>query len=466
MLRPLRVFSHYVAGRSLALFAGDIVILTASIYMGDWIGMFGLPSVWLGYPPILPKVTVYVLIGVLTFYVAGLYDAGPKQGRKELAVRVMVAAAVWAILFAAFAFSTPALRLSRLASFLGFGTGTLGVIGIRWLSSLQTTATGHRERLLFLGATPVADRLISELEAGNPGYEILGYVDDRPPAEIALTNGFRVLGKCSQLQEIVASHQARTIVVALAERRGSFPMQAILDCKLRGVRIEDWPTFYEKLTGKIVVQNLRPSWLVFSEGFTRSRIMPIGKRLVDLALSCVFLALGWPIFLLAALAITLDFRGPIFFRQERVGERGRIFTLLKFRTMVEHAEALTGPVWTTDEDPRITRVGRWLRKTRLDEFPQILNVLKGEMSFIGPRPERPHFVAELQEKIPYYTQRHTIKPGITGWAQVRYHYGASIEDAEEKLQYDLYYVKNMSPFLDMLILLSSIQVVLFGKGAR
>ena len=291
-------------------------------------------------------------------------------------------------------------------------------------------------------------------------------MDDRPPHEIALTNGFRVLGKTHQLQEIVANSQASTIVVALAERRGAFPVREILDCKLRGVRIEDWPSFYEKLTGKIIVKHLRPSWLVFSEGFTRTRFTRLVKRAFDLALSILFLGLGWPVFLFVAIAIKLDTPGPVLLRQERVGERGRTFTLLKFRTMVKNAETLTGPVWATEKDPRITRVGRWLRKIRLDEFPQILNVLKGEMSFIGPRPERPHFVAQLQEKIPYYAKRHTVKPGITGWAQVRYRYGATIEDAEEKLQYDLYYVKNMSLFLDMLILLSSIQVVLFGKGAR
>ncbi len=461
-----RLFSHYVQGRNLALFIGDVLILVASIQVGGWTPLVGLPAIWLGFPPILPKVTVYVVLGLLTFQIAGLYDSGLKHGRKEVAVRVMAAAAVWAILFASLAFSIPGLRLSRLASFLGFVIGTLGVIGLRWLLSPQTTATRFRERVVFLGATPVADRLVSELETNNPGYEILGYVDDRPPSEVVMTNGFRVLGKCSQLQQITATHRATTIVVALAERRGTFPMQEILECKLRGVRIEDWPAFYEKLTGKIVVQNLRPSWLVFSEGFSRSRLMLLGKELVDVTLSFIFLVLGWPVFLVAAIAIKLDSQGPIFFRQERVGERGRIFTLLKFRTMLKDAEALTGPVWTTDQDARITRVGRWLRKTRLDEFPQILNVLKGEMSFIGPRPERPHFVAQLQKKIPYYAQRHTIKPGITGWAQVRYRYGATIEDAEEKLQYDLYYVKNMSPFLDMLILLSSIQVVLFGKGAR
>jgi len=465
-MAPFRVFQHYVSPRSLALILGDILILTASLYMCGWIGMFGLPAIWLGDPPLLPKVSLFVALGILTFQVAGLYDSSPSLDRKETAARGMAAGSVWGLLVAALAFSVPGLSIGRLPLLFGFMMSTLGVIGLRWALSLRPAFAGFRERLLFVGATPVADRVISELERNNPGYEILGYVDDRPAHEIALTNGFRILGRTNQLKEIVATTQAGTIVVALAERRGTFPMQAILDCKLRGMRIEDWPTFYEKLTGKIIVQNLRPSWLVFSEGFNRTRVTRLIKRLVDVALSISFLGLGWPILLAVALAIKLDSRGPIFFRQERVGERGRTFTLLKFRTMVQDAEAHTGPVWTAEEDARITRLGRWLRKTRLDEFPQILNVIKGEMSFIGPRPERPHFVAQLQEKIPYYVQRHVIKPGITGWAQVRYSYGATIEDAEEKLQYDLYYVKNMSIFLDMLILLSSIQVVLFGKGAR
>jgi len=465
-MAPFRVFQHYVSPRSLALLLGDILILTASVYVCERTGIFGLPVSWLGDPPLFPKAAVFGALGILTFQVAGLYDCSPSLGRKETAARGIVAASVWGLLVAALAFSVPGLAMGRLPLLFSLMMSTLGMIGQRWALSLRPALAGFRERLLFVGATPVADRVISELERDNPGYEILGYVDDRPAHEIALTNGFRILGRTSQLKEIVATTQAGTIVVALAERRGTFPMQAILDCKLRGMRIEDWPTFYEKLTGKIIVQNLRPSWLIFSEGFTRTRITRLIKRLVDIALSISFLGLGWPILLAVALAMKLDSRGPIFFRQERVGERGRTFTLLKFRTMVQNAEAHTGPVWTVEEDARITRVGGWLRKTRLDEFPQILNVLKGEMSFIGPRPERPHFVAQLQEKIPYYVQRHTIKPGITGWAQVRYHYGATIEDAEEKLQYDLYYVKNMSIFLDMLILLSSIQVVLFGKGAR
>jgi len=463
---PLRLFSHYIPGRSLILILGDLLILTASLFVTAYLSVADLRTLSADPPLLLGKVLFLVFVGLLTFYVGGLYDRTPDLGRKEVAARALAAAAVWGILVAALAFSFPSLSLGRFSLWFGLLMGTLGVVGLRWILSFGPATNGFRERLLFLGATPVAERLISELEGNNPGYEILGYVDDHPTHEIALSNGFRVLGTTGQLHEVVATTRAGTIVVALTERRGTFPMQAIMDCKLRGIRIEDWPTFYEKLTGKIVVQNLRPSWLVFSEGFNRTRVTRLVKRLVDVALSILFLGLGWPILLAVALAIKVDSRGPIFFRQERVGERGRPFTLLKFRTMVQNAEAHTGPVWTVEEDARITRVGGWLRKTRLDEFPQILNVLKGEMSFIGPRPERPHFVAQLQDMIPYYAQRHTIKPGITGWAQVRYRYGATIEDAEEKLQYDLYYVKNMSLFLDMLILLSSIQVVLFGKGAR
>ncbi len=461
-----RLFSHYIPGCTLMLILGDLFILTAGLYVATYVPVADPQTLSVDPALLLAKVLSLVFLGLVTFYVGGLYDHNPHPGRKEMAARVLAATVVWGILVAALAFSLPSLSLGRLSLFFGILIGTLGVIGLRWIISLRPALAGFRERLLFLGATPVADRLISELEANNPGYEILGYVDDRPAHDVALNNGFRVLGKSQELMNIVVANQASTIVVALTERRGTFPMQAIMDCKLQGIRVEDWPTFYEKLTGKIVVQNLRPSWLVFSEGFNRNRVTRFVKRLVDLTLSVLFIGLGWPIFLSVALAIKLDSPGPALLRQERVGGQGRPFTLLKFRTMVEDAEAHTGPVWTATEDARITRVGRWLRKTRLDEFPQIFNVLKGEMSFIGPRPERPHFVAELQERIPYYAQRHVIKPGITGWAQVRYPYGATIEDAQEKLQYDLYYVKNMSIFLDMLILLSSIQVVLFGKGAR
>jgi sugar transferase (PEP-CTERM system associated) len=268
-----------------------------------------------------------------------------------------------------------------------------------------------------------------------------------------------------ELARIVQDRKPNVVVVALSERRGMFPYKEILDCKLQGIRVEDWPTFYEKLTGKIIIQNLRPSWLIFADGFTRNSLTRTLKRITDILLAAAGLCLALPMIALIAVLTKLDSYGPIFFRQERVGENGRIFTLYKFRTMVQDAEKETGPVWAQETDPRTTRLGKILRRTGLDELPQMFNVLIGDMSFVGPRPERPHFVAELQEEIPYYAQRLVVKPGITGWAQVRYGYGATVEDAIEKLQFDLYYIKNMSFFLDMLIILSTAHKVLFAKVA-
>src|SRR2546423_670312 len=256
----------------------------------------------------------------------------------------------------------------------------------------------------------------------------------------------KILGSINDLEKVVLENKPDVVVVALSERRGVFPYREMLNCKLRGVRVEDWPTFYEKLTGKIPIQNLRPSWLIFSEGFTRTGFIRTMKRVTDVLFSALGLCASLPLAVFISLLIRLDSRGPIFFRQERVGEHGKVFTLYKFRTMIADAEKETGPVWAQETDPRITRLGIILRRTGMDEIPQLFNVLKGDMSLVGPRPERPHFVAELQEKIPYYSQRLTVKPGVTGWAQVRYGYGATVEDALEKLQYDLCYIRNISFF--------------------
>lgn len=465
MTRPYRIFEHYVQGKSIVLFLGDLLLIMGSLYAGGVLRLVGVPASWLDISHGLPTVMVFALVGTLTFYVSGLYEAKLRD-RNDLILRAAAAGSVWGALYLALNLSAREPGKTWWCGLPEVALATAAIIVLRTVCALLTRTNPFRERVLFLGATPTAEHIIGELEVNHPGYEIVGYVDDRPAEQVALTNGFRVLGTTWQLSEIATGREVGTIVVCLTERRGSFPLKPILDCKLRGIRIEDWPAFYEKLTGKIIVQNLRPSWLVFSEGFKRTAVTRMAKRVVDLILASLFLVLGWPIFALVALAIRLNSPGPIFFRQERVGERGLRFTLFKFRTMVQDAEFRTGPVWAADDDPRITRVGRWLRKTRLDEFPQIWNVFKGEMSFIGPRPERPHFVVQLQEKIPYYAERHSVKPGITGWAQVRYPYAATIEDSEEKLQYDLYYVKNMSSLLDIDILLSTIRVVLFGRGAR
>ena len=275
----------------------------------------------------------------------------------------------------------------------------------------------------------------------------------------------QILGSINNLEKIVLENRPDVVVVALSERRGVFPYREMLNCKMQGIRVEDWPTFYEKLTGKILIQNLRPSWLIFSEGFARTGFVRTMKRTTDILLAAFGLCVSFPLMVCISLFIKLSSRGPIFFKQERVGEHGKVFTLYKFRTMIADAEKETGPVWAQETDPRITRLGIILRRTGLDEIPQLCNVLKGDMSLVGPRPERPHFVAELQEQIPYYSQRLTVKPGVTGWAQVRYGYGATVEDALEKLQYDLYYIKNMSFFLDFLIMLSTLHKVLFAKVA-
>jgi sugar transferase (PEP-CTERM system associated) len=313
----------------------------------------------------------------------------------------------------------------------------------------------------------MADEIISQ-EGQNDSvpFTILGFLDDDPAAHDNIPPGHDLLGKTKDLLGVVQDFRPDIVLVALSNMRGAFPVREILECRFRGVRVEEWPTFYEKLTGKIFVHGLRPSWLIFSDGFVKTRLTETIKRAFDVALSLLGLILSAPLTALAAISIKLDSPGPVLFRQERVGKDGKVFILNKFRSMRTNAEAMTGPVWASADDPRVTRVGRILRKTRLDEIPQMFNVLMGHMSFIGPRPERPVFVNQLKEQIPFYGVRLAAKPGITGWAQVKYRYGSTVADAMEKLQYDLYYIKNMSVFLDLLVLLSSIQVVLFGRGAR
>ena len=274
-----------------------------------------------------------------------------------------------------------------------------------------------------------------------------------------------VIGDYSQILPICQNGDVDRIIVALDERRGKFPLEQLLYCRLKGIRVDDGIAFTEQMAGKLSVENLHPSSLIFSDGFRRSAILKKLKRGFDILGSVLGLTLLIPVSLIVSIAIKLDSMGPILYRQERVGKDGKIFRLLKFRSMYMDAEE-NGPVWAMDNDERITRVGRIIRKMRLDEIPQMLNVLDGDMSFVGPRPERPFFVDKLINEIPFYSERHVIKPGITGWAQIRYRYGASKEDALQKLKYDLYYIKHMSTILDLIIIFETIKIVLLGKGAR
>jgi sugar transferase (PEP-CTERM system associated) len=454
----LRIFRHYIPHLPLILFAGDLVVLIAAFQVPR------LTGTWIAEGPVTPRLVVVTLLVGFVLNLGGLYDVRLPMGRRELLARLLTCQAVAGLLVAAVGFAIPNLRLGR-AAFLQIGAAvTLGLIGWRsaWIGPFS-----HRRiriRVLVLGTGAIGKVIAGLVETGARPFSIVGFLDDNPNAPETVPAPYALLGKIQDQPALVEESRPDLIVVAQMNRRGNFPAKALIDCRMRGIQVEDWPTFYEKETGKILVTDLRPSWLIFSDGFVKTPRTEIVKRFVDVGLSLVALALSLPVMALIALAIKLESRGPALFRQPRLGQNGRVFILKKFRSMREDAEKLTGPVWAQQEDPRVTRVGSFLRKTRLDELPQLFNVLVGDMSFIGPRPERPEFVYELQKQIPFYMERLSVKPGITGWAQVKYRYGASVEDALEKLQYDLYYIKNLSLFLDLVILIATIQVVLFARG--
>jgi sugar transferase (PEP-CTERM system associated) len=297
-------------------------------------------------------------------------------------------------------------------------------------------------------------------------YEIVGFIDDDPAMVGRSIVNPRVIGTPTDILRLVRDQRIDRIVVGLSDRRGKLPIDELLQAKLSGVRVEESETIYERLTGKILLDDLKPSWLIFSDGFRARRLTRVIKRGIDVLLSLVGVVLAAPFMALTALAVRLESPGPVLYAQERVGEHGAVFTLYKFRSMRADAERAGTPIWAKDNDDRVTRVGRVIRLTRLDELPQLWNVLRGDMSFVGPRPERPFFVEQLAEVIPFYRQRHAVKPGVTGWAQVKYRYGASIEDAREKLRYDLYYIKHMSIVFDLTIVLDTVKVILLGKGAK
>jgi sugar transferase (PEP-CTERM system associated) len=324
-----------------------------------------------------------------------------------------------------------------------------------------------REKVLIVGSGHLAKLVGRHLMTHHdPGFEVIGFIDQDPARIGAPVINPRVIGIPEQIPAIVRAHNVRKVIIALPERRGRLPLDPLLACKVAGIEVLDGLSFYERLTGKIVVEGLNPGWLIFSEGFSRQRLTFVTKRIIDVLCAGVGLILSAPLLAMFAILIKLDSKGPILYRQVRVGEGQRLFTLLKLRSMQADAEAKNGPVWAMKDDPRATRVGKIIRKLRIDELPQIINVLRGEMSFVGPRPERPEFVATLADKVPYYNLRHSVKPGITGWAQIRYQYGASVEDAVEKMHYDLYYIKNLSLGLDLLVFFETARIMLLGKGAR
>ena len=333
-------------------------------------------------------------------------------------------------------------------------------------AKVQWRMTGPKKRLLILGTSPLAVDLCRVILSQNRWLvDIVGFLDEKTARVGGRLVNLGIIGTYNQLSQVIEQHHVTTIVVCMEDRRSTLPVQVLLDCKARGLDILDGHHLFEEASGRLSIDSLRPSALIFSTGFRRRLTSLVSKRLLDVVVSAVGLVALFPLFILIAALIRVDSPGPVLYRQVRVGLRGRPYMIWKFRSMRQDAEK-SGPRWAQANDPRISRVGWWLRKTRVDEIPQLLNVLKGDMSLVGPRPERPVFVQGLRTTIPYYDIRHTVRPGVTGWAQVKFRYGASEEDSHTKLQYDLYYVKNLSLFLDLKILAHTIRVVMLGEGAH
>jgi sugar transferase (PEP-CTERM system associated) len=325
---------------------------------------------------------------------------------------------------------------------------------------IRTNAKTAAGRVLLVGNGSLARKMEKLIKATPGRFELVGMV------EYPLTAKDRPAEDAQDIFETAVRLNANKVLISLTERRGVFPLQEMLSCKLSGIEVLDAPDMFERLTGKLLIENITPSWFIFCHGFRVTKCLRATKRFTDIALSLFGLVLFAPFAPLVALAIKMDSPGPIFFRQVRVGQADKNFELIKFRSMRQDAEKGTGAVWARKNDSRVTRLGRFLRKSRIDEIPQLFNVLKGEMSLIGPRPERPEFVRTLKERIPYYSERHYVKPGVSGWAQVCYPYGASVEDAIEKLRYDMYYIKNISILLDFKIIVKTVAVMLFCRGGR
>lgn len=407
-------------------------------------------------------------ITLLILYFYDLYDYVVMTNRRELILRMVQAlGTAWALLALAFYF-LPSLLIGRGVSVISVPLILVLLLGWRVCIHALTGHPDIGEKILVVGTGQTAlDTAEAVWERRDAGYRIVGFVSENGAKPKDRIGRSEVVGMADELESVIRKENVDRVVIAVRERRGAFPTEALLKMSLAGdVSIEECTSFFERITGKVHIDMLRPSWLIFAGRRKDSPVKTVFREALHRLLALAGLIMSFPLAAVTAVAIKLDSRGPIFYRQERVGKGGRIFHVIKFRSMKTDAEPDGRPVWARSNDDRVTRVGRVIRKLRIDEIPQFWNILKGEMSFVGPRPERPHFVEQLAKEIPYYEHRHLVAPGLTGWAQIKYPYGASVDDAIQKLQYDLYYIKNQSLTLDLVIIIETVKTVLFGKGGR
>jgi sugar transferase (PEP-CTERM system associated) len=461
----IRLFKHYVPHAVLLLGLLDFILLIAAAEAGwvlraQQIGM-AVHGIQERYAPLL-SFGASLQVAMIA---VGVYGVDALQSLRFAVARLIVAISLGVIFLSVLYFLIPGMTLWRSNSLYAMIFAFLFLVTLRIVLGSMLGGEAFKRRLIVLGAGNRADRIRQLEQRRGAGFLIVGYIgmNDGPQVVAEAINRSAIYN----LADFVVKLGASEVVLALEERRNALPMQDLIRIKTTGVHVNDLSTFLERETGRVDLDTVNPSWLIFSDGFSAGRrISSFAKRLFDIIASAILLILTGPIIGIAAILVKLDSKGPAFYRQMRIGLYGQEFSIIKLRTMRQDAEIQGQAIWAEVDDPRITRLGRWLRKLRIDELPQSWTVLKGEMSFVGPRPERRQFVEDLEQHLRYYAERHMVKPGITGWAQINYPYGASIEDARHKLEYDLYYAKNYTPFLDLLILLQTLRVILWPEGAR
>ena len=464
----VRIGGQYFPRRTLTLALWESFLIVASLLTATALRFHHFSSIrdFLSQPHNWYRFLVVTLVCQLALYYNDLYDLRTTRSRSVLLVRSLRALGTAFLALAFLYYCFPPLVLGRGIALLATPLAVTLMLAWRLAAGANNTFSRPIERVLILGTGNSAAGLAREiLNRPELQYKIVGFLDEKGEnIGMPMVNP-GIIGGISQLEEIVDRECIDRVVISLGERRGVLPFRAMAALKLQGLPIEDGQSVYERLTGRIMLQHLRPSWLILSDGFNKSGLLLAGKRAIDIMVSTVLIALTLPLMLAIAVSILLESGSPILFRQERIGLGGRAFQILKFRSMRQGSEK-GRPRWTADGDPRITRLGRLIRKFRLDELPQLLNILRGEMSLVGPRPEVPYFCELLEKEIPFFNQRHVVRPGLTGWAQVKYQYGATLEESKTKFEFDLFYIKHLSLFLDLAIIFETAKVVLWGRGAK
>lgn len=457
----VRIFNSYFPTRLVVLLVGEIAAVCLSFLLAIVI-CFGEESrAVLADQQVTLKILAVVALAFLCSHYLELHNLRRVTGQREIYPRILMLVGLLSLTLAAVSYAYPDFRVGRYVFLTGLAILAAALIFWRWAYAHLIAMRVLREKVYLLGNGERAMRIREAIESRPElGMDL---IDWSGTGSGGASNSESI---AKTLRDLAGRRAVDRVIVALTDRRSMMPVNELLDLRLHGIRVDDGTSLLEKVTGKIDVDELHPSWMIFGDGFRLTQRHWFLRRIISTLLALTLSIVTLPLTPIIALLIRLTSKGPLLYRQKRVGLRGHVFDCLKFRTMRADAEADSGPTWASDEDPRITTVGRFLRRSRLDEIPQIWNVLRGDMAFVGPRPERPEFVTKLSEQIPYYHVRHVVRPGITGWAQINYGYGSSVEEAKEKLRFDLYYIRNVSVMLDLLIVFYTIRAVAIGRGVR